>query len=316
LTDDEIIAAYIKLFRGRADVYGNFTNPCAIREPLTPDHFRRHLCSPQETDWIGVYPHLGGTANQSCTWGCIDIDGKDFDHDWDAMWALATKLRTVLAVKDIYAHTERTRNGYHLWVFPDTPFVPAVHMRRALMAACKAVAYDPKEVNPKSEELAPGKVGNWVRLPYPGALSDDGWSLDRGEQAVARMFVNECEDFLQLPDFLDSAKYTSREALAAIAALWTPPVKQTFDGPPPEDVENILPLLSGKAFTIWRDGPLEGRDRSNTLAKLAYTLAADGLQMPAAFAVVRDADRRWGKFADRPDCDEQIMRFIERAYSS
>jgi len=30
--------------------------------------------------------------------------------------------------------------------------------------------------------------------------------------------------------------------------------------------------------------------------------------------VIRDADRRWGKFHGRADCDEQIDKMVRRAY--
>lgn len=310
----KVVNRFIELFRGRGDAYGSW-NGRAIREQLTPEHFKRHLTGTTDADWIGVYPHLGGVGK--VTWGCIDIDGKDFDHDWDRMGDLAHDLATMLAVKDIKAYTERTRNGIHLWVFPETGMAPAADMRRALMAACKAIGYDPKEVNPKQEELAPGKLGNYVRLPYYGAiprLASSEWDPDRyfypwetdGPNSVGRY---------DLGGFLDVAERTSLAALAEVAALWTPPERQTFDGPPPEDVKAVLTGVGPLSYRIWKEGPLEGRDRSNTLAKLAYRLADDGVAMPAAFSVVKDADRRWGKFFDRPDCDEQIMGIVERAYS-
>lgn len=305
----ELIATYTNLFRGRGDAYGTWEGG-SIRETLTRQHFANHLQSSVSADWIGVYPHLGNAMDQHVTWGCVDIDGKDFDHDWDRMWELADTLVAVLFVKDIEAWREKTTNGIHIWVFPEGGHCPSRWMRRSLMAACKAVGYDPKEVNPKQEELLPGKLGNYVRLPYHGALAAADFTRSD------RHFVFEDhETALTLQEFLELPLLTAQTALEATSQLWTPPVRVTFDGPPPKDVENILPLLSGLTYTIWKDGPLEGRDRSNTLAKLAYNLAEEGIQQPAGFAVVKDADRRWGKFADRPDCDEQIMRFVERAYS-
>ena len=319
----DLIADYIKLFRGRGDAYGTWAGG-SVREPLTPEKLAAHLTSGDQADWIGVYPHLGGALDQHVTWGCIDIDGKDFPmweagddhpkvegHDWLAMIDLAIKLQKVLAVKDVYAHIERTRNGYHLWVFPRDGHVAAATMRRALMAACKACKYDPKEVNPKQETLEPGKLGNYVRLPYYGYFN-----LDEGDVMPDRYFVSGYDgDPMNLQRFLAEVELTKTPDLEAVAKLWTPPARVTFDGPPPENVKDILPLLSGMAYTIWKDGPLEGRDRSNTLMKLAYTLRDEGIQQPAAFAIVRDADARWGKFADRPDCDEQIMSIVTHAYS-
>jgi hypothetical protein len=304
----DIVDRYVKLFRGRGDAIGTWAGG-SQREQVDIETFRQHLTSDNASDWIGVYPHLGNAMDQHCSWGCVDIDGKDFDHDWAAMMLLAEKLVAVLQVKSVFAHIERTRNGYHLWVFPTVGHVLAATMRRALMAACKAVSYDPKEVNPKSEELLPGKLGNYVRLPYYGALSG-------GPTAPDRIFIDPNGMEATLEDFLDNVQRTETADLQAVAALWTPPARVTFDGPPPEDVALILPILDGMAYTIWKDGPLEGRDRSNTLAKLAYRLHDTAIAMPVAFAVVRDADVRWGKFSDRPDCDAQIMSIVERAYSS
>ena len=321
---DEIVERYIKLFRGRGDAVGTWAGG-AQRCAVNSEHFFRHLTSSNPQYWIGTYPHLG---DRGVSWGCIDIDGGDFPlemvvnhadydrkdpqwHDWQAMDALAKKLIAVLQFKSVYAHQERTRNGFHLWVFPEAGIVPAAAMRRSLMAACKACSYDPKEVNPKSEELLPGKLGNYVRLPYPGARSDTIGSRD-----VERYFLDGTNggQMLTLSEFLDSVKLTATAALDEVAQLWTPPVVATFDGPPPEDVAPLITRLDGLSYTIWSKGPLAGRDRSNTLAKLAYRLRDNGWAMPDAFAVVKDADSRWGKFSDRPDVDEQILAIVQLAY--
>jgi len=190
MTDDEIVDAYIKLFRGRGDAIGTWEGG-SIRTELDRSDFANHLKSTYQDEWIGVYPHLG---DRGVSWGCIDIDGKDFQkedhtdadvlgvnwvHDWARMLTLAHNIQAVLDYKHVYAHIEQTRNGYHLWVFPEAGIVPAAYMRRALMAACKACRYDPKEVNPKQETLNPDKpFGNYVRLPYYGALAN-GTPIDR-----------------------------------------------------------------------------------------------------------------------------------------
>ena len=300
MTDHDAIDAYIKLFRGRGDAVGTWQGGSRRCNVIRED-FTNHLLSNNPAEWMGTYPHLG---SRGVSWGCIDIDGKDFQissatdvWDWPKMLDLGRKLQAVLAFKSVHAHLEQTRNGYHVWVFPEAGIVPARFMRRALMAACKACSYDPKEVNPKSEDLLPSKLGNYVRLPYYGALCSN-------EHQVDRFFIDD-----------EGAAMTLQEFLATVSQLWTPPAVQTFDGPPPEELEPVIATLSGLTYTIWKDGPLEGRDRSNTLAKLAYRLHDDGQSMPNAFAVVKDGDRRWGKFADRPDCDEQIMNIVQRAYT-
>jgi len=342
--EDGIIDQFIALFRGRGDAYGNAKGFCE-HSPLTRAVFERHLKSPYPTDHIGVYCMVG----DMCSWGCIDIDGKDFQafkpcdncgeddcgldheenaciidgvlygasshHDWDRMLTLALNLSVTLRYKSIPACIERTKNGYHVWVFPSVPLVPAKHMRRALQAACKAVGYDPKEVNPKAEGPRAGTkgLGNFVRLPYGGGLHPD-W------KPAARFMVTEGEwgrHDLTLVDFLSMGPLRTQPLdLELTAALWTPPTvaHHEVDYEAGLDVEPILHLLDGRTWTIWKDGPLPGSDRSSTLARLAYECAERGITATQAFAVVKSADERWGKFSERADCQEQLARFIDRAY--
>lgn len=329
----ETLERFVLAFRGRGDIYGSSRGFCK-HEALTSDVYTRHLTSARRDDWIGVYCMV----NTYCSWGCIDIDGKDFpnencvgvgcavthphracmehnlDWDWDRMLTLTRNLQEVLAVKNIHAHPERTKNGYHLWVFPDTPLVAAKSMRRALMAACKVLDYNPKEVNPKAEGPRPGTkgYGNFVRLPYGGALSD----IESFEGKKERVFFDMDGKELSVVEALDriDAFRTSTEALETVAALYTPP-------PPPLheidydaglDVLNVLKLCDGKTYTIWKDGPLPGSDRSSTLVRLTHLCLERGLDATQAYAVVNSADKRWGKYNDqgRP---EELAHIIETA---
>ena len=329
---DDLIDRFVNVFRGRGDVYGSAKGFC-VHEPLTRAVFARHLTSINPNDHIGVYCMIG----EQCSWGCIDIDGKDFpikegppeakdidapNWNWTLMLTLARNLQTVLANAPggtIAAHIEKTKNGYHVWVFPEKPLVPARAMRRALMAACKAIGYDPKEVNPKAEGPRPGTkgYGNFVRLPYGGtcggAISPRRFIDDR----ILDPVLSNIEANGRILDAALSnieANRTPLDRLEACAALWTPPPERhiAVDVEAGLDIADLLPLLDGKSYTIWKDGPLPGSDRSTTLAKLAHHLYECGLQPTHAFAVLRSADARWGKFQDRP---EQLERMIERAYA-
>jgi len=294
---NDVVDRYITLFRGRGDCYGSWSGGC-IKEPLTRRQFEQHLTS---GPFIGVYP----LVSDRVSWGCIDIDGKDFGHNWPEMWTLARNLTTILKVKDVHAHTERTANGYHLWVFPDTPLVPAAHMRRALMAACKAIGYDPKEVNPKQEKAV--GVGNYVRLPYYGAIScgtpENRYFVDADGLAL---------DLIESLAVLEHGK-TSPEALSALAELWQPPqVTRTVNS---NNTYADTELLNGLEFKCWRDGPAEGFDRSGTLVRLARLLLQRGFTPDQVFPFLKSADERWGKFYMRDDCDEQLIAIIERMAS-
>ncbi len=330
----ELCDRFVKVFRGRSDVYGNAKGFC-VHEPLTRAVFERHLTTRNPENHIGVYCMIG----DRCSWGCIDIDGKDFAldcpnvcdpvrgeqwwcgecnngyvWDWQRMWVLARNLHTVLGAKGVPAHIERSKNGFHVWVFPSEPLISAATMRRALMAACTAIGYSPKEVNPKAEGPRKGTkgYGNFVRLPYGGALADGGW------KPQGRYFVNDHQFTIGLTTAVELADKgrASTANLEAIARLWTPPPEPTFEvdydaGLDDEATMRLVEILDGKSFVIWRDGPLPNKDRSTTLAKLAHSLREFGLTAPQAFAVLKSADARWGKFQDRP---EELGRLIERAY--
>jgi hypothetical protein len=290
----DIVDRYISLFRGRGDCYGSWQGGC-VKEPLTRRQFEQHL---NEGPFIGVYPLI----SDQVSWGCIDIDGKDFGHRWDDMWTLSRNLTTVLKVKDVYAHTERTANGYHLWVFPDKALVPAAHMRRALMAACKAIGYDPKEVNPKQEKAT--GVGNYVRLPYYGSIGTG--------QPPNRYFVDAEGLPLELVEALAVLEHgrTSATALEELSKLWQPPkIERTINT---NNTQADTSWLNGREWYIWKNGPSENADRSGTLVRLARLMLERGITPDAIFPILKSADERWGKFYMREDCDEQLVAIIER----
>lgn len=285
---------FITLFRGRADVYGSWEGSC-VKQPLNRDVFENHLWG---NTHIGVYPLVPHNGEFACVWGCSDIDVDDLDA--------ARNLETAFTIKGITAHVEKTRKGYHIWVFAKE-LVPAATMRRAFLAAHQVINYPAKEVNPKQEN--PGKgFGNYVRLPYPGELA---------QPCDVRYMLDEHDNPKRLIDWIDGAHNTRTDTttLDSLAAMWTPPTKAHVNiGSSTEDVMEIVETLPGLPYMIWRDGPLEGRDRSITLFRLAHRLADAGLTAAQAFIVVRDADKRWGKFHLRSDGEHQITKMITAAY--
>lgn len=289
---------FIYLFRGRGDAYGAWHGE-SIRAPLTPQHFHRHLTSPDPADWIGVYNVIG----DRCSWGCIDIDTDDY--------GLARNLRAALHYKGVPAWVEQTTRGYHVWVFPQEALVSAKTMKKALTAACRAIDYSPKEVFPKQMRVRGDGLGNYVRLPFNGycARSPD-----------VRLF-EDVDPAGPLSDFLREMHRLRAPTplLEGLAALLPDPqrVDISVDFQAGLEIEEAVANIGGLAYRIWRDGPLMGSDRSTTLVHLARLMAERDVPPDQAAAVLSSADERWGKrFIDRGESGLAIMRrIVDKAYS-
>lgn len=296
---DTPVERFVQLFKGRGDAYGTWEGGCK-KEPLTREKFAGHLTG---EELIGVYPlvPLEGRNNEwFCVWGCSDIDVDDLDA--------ARNLQTALSLKNVTSWVEKTRKGYHVWVFATEP-VKAGIMRNALLAAHQAIGYPAKEVNPK--QTIPGEgFGNYVRLPYPNGAE---------HLPENRYIVDIDESVLDFHAFVEAA-YQNRntpELLEAVASLYTPPARRMVivDRGVSADLRHVLKKLNGLAFMLWRDGPKEGKDRSSVLFRLGVQCRYSGLSPEEAYAVVASADERWGKFHLRPNGDKEIISLIERSYA-
>jgi hypothetical protein len=181
-------------------------------------------------------------------------------------------------------------------------------MRHAQLAAHQVADMKPIEVNPKQTDVTLQKYGNYVRLPYFGGMDDT---------PTRRVILDDNGDPMPLQLFLDTAQTNSPTLIEEIGSMYQPPKQTTVTwnlSDPSTDLAEGLRSIAPLGYVIWRDGPLEGRDRSTTLARLAHICAESGMPPSAATMVVRDADKRWGKFHTRVDGDEQIDKMIVKAY--
>ena len=199
----------------------------------------------------------------------------------------------------------RPRRGYHIWVFA-TELLPAKHMRRMFLAAHQVTGLNPKEVNPKQEKLAPTQVGNYVRLPYPasGLLGE-------------RVVVYRDGDTYQLEDFLADAMKSrvTPDVVEKLSEYYTPPVISFSNTQPTNDMLEALRMLTPLGRTIFRDGPIVGRDRSTTLTHLAHECRKANLAPQDAMMILEDADTRWGKYLVRGESGRlELVKLMERAY--
>ena len=308
----DTVQQFCELFQGNASAIGlEVGGAHRLREGDTlAEEIEMHLTG--RGDPIGVYPMVGHSTWNDMTWkvhwGCID-----FDEGEQESWLHAKNVHLALQTFGVSGWIERSRSkGYHVWVFLQQ-WTEAWLVRRALLAACQIVEAPTKEINPKQESLEEGQLGNYVRLPYPGALGGKA-TLTLGR----RVMVAGNGEPVHLDGFVKLAhvQRTDVAALEKLASYWKPPAKPLrtrnwdslpFDG---EAVDRLV----GKARMIWEDGPLEGSDRSDTLYKLAMYLKEDGRHTrEEAFDLLVDADARWGKFSDRPDRDQRLDDLLDKA---
>jgi hypothetical protein len=293
------------LFDGRHDAIGTDTGGCIhVDEADWETYMGYHFAVDHA---VGVYPL---TAQHTVKWGCADFDqgkpGAQYANEQDAQNA-AQLLQRVFARLNITTWTERSRSGgHHLWLFAEQ-FVPARTMRHAFIAAHQIVGMSWREINPKSVELKPGQVGNYVRLPYPALTNDP---TDRYRQRVHKQ-----GRYMSADQFVREA-WEQRTPLAVLeraASLAKPERKPVVIKPTPKG--RIPRKLGGVGRTILNNGPREDDDRSLTLCRLAGICKGDGLTASETLSVLYEADNKWGKFIaqGRP---EQIDRIVGEVFGA
>ena len=285
------IEKFMLLFGGRTDAHGTWEGG-SKKSPVSYETFAKHLYG---EELIGIYPLTDGS---SVRWGCSDIDVDDLDA--------ARNLQTALRVKSVPSYVEKTARGFHVWVFAND-WIPAPIMRRAFLSAHEVIGLPPKEVNPKQEEA--NGLGNYVRLPYPGGI-------DSMPENRYMLFDREDEP-MTLKQFIDSA-YETRvniNLLRPLAERHRPKTRAVLDQlQTSASVQEALTHVNAFVKNIWRNGPFESRDRSNTLCKMVHKMHEHGTPMNMAYIVLHDADKRWGKFHLRTDCVEQLVKIVEDIY--
>lgn len=299
--DRSRIEKFARLFSGRLDAVGGDEGR-AIYKPYTLELVEAHL---NGVEPFGVYPTWPDADGRRWTrWGCCDIDTGE--------WSEAFMLATALTGMGLKPHVERSRSkGWHVWVFVEEP-VEAWQMRRCLKVAYAAIDLPAKEANPKSEQLAPSQLGNYVRLPYPGAaiLNKDRqvmmwlWDATRDGNVVP---------FTKWIDQRDEHIYSDPDRIKHWADKWyeKPRRTQGIERIPGEDIGHLVDRLDHG----WRAKFLEGTasDRSQTIVALGYWCARRGWSPQDVYALLWWSP--WNKYADRTDGDQYIADIVERVFS-
>ena len=283
----------MSLFGGRTDAHGTWEGG-SKKSPVSYETFAKHLYG---EELIGIYPLTDGSTVR---WGCSDIDIDDLDS--------ARNLQVAFGMKSIPSFVEKTVRGFHVWVFAND-WIPAPIMRRAFLSAHEVIGLPPKEVNPKQEEA--NGLGNYVRLPYPGGI-------DYIPESRYMLFKKD-DTPMTLKQFLESAQESrvNINLLRPLAEKHRPKTRAVLDQlQTSASVQEALTHVNAFVKNIWRNGPFESRDRSNTLCKMVHKMHEHGTPMNMAYIILADADKRWGKFHLRTDCVEQLVKIVEDIYGN
>lgn len=297
--DETTVSRFMNLFHGRKDAYGSEEGGC-VKQPVTQELFMRHFRGEEP---IGIYPMFLNKGEWECSWGCSDIDIEDY--------GMAVDLSDALAAAGVHAHIERSRSkGYHVWVFTYKT-VPAKDMRRMFLAAHQVADIPPREVNPKQEFLKPDQYGNYVRLPYANFLNEP--------DDTHRRILVDYDTAMPIQEFIDLATevWSPPDLIQRLAGFYRPPTPThsiNTSYTPCTGLDEAMRVLSPLGKVIWRDGPLQGRDRSSTLAKLGHECVRSGMNPSQTKVVLMDADVRWGKYHLRANGEMEIDKLVQRVY--
>lgn len=160
-----------------------------VRKPPTDDLWTKHL--------EGVEPSLGIIpirADNSCIWGCIDIDQYPLDHV-----GLIKKVRS-LELPMVVCRSKS--GGAHVFLFTKEP-IAAAEMQRFLKAAAALLGEAGREIFPKQAEILVdrGDTGNFLNLPYFGGDMTTRYAVkDDGTAATLEEFYELHEKWVQGPD--------------------------------------------------------------------------------------------------------------------
>jgi hypothetical protein len=182
---------FAALFDGRKDAFG-LDRGAVAKKPLTLKRYEAHLSG---EFGIGVFPVRD---DNTVKFAAIDLDEPNFD--------LAVELADLLPG---HAWIERSRSGNaHVWTFFSAA-CPAWSARAVLRAATFALGRPEVEVFPKTAELRPGMVGNYLNLCYFGEERPMIWqtgepevkSIERFENAYSlAAFLHDAEPRLNDPE--------------------------------------------------------------------------------------------------------------------
>ena len=143
-----------------------------VRKNVSDDLWEKHLQG--EGPALGIIPI---TEDNTCRWGCIDIDEYNFDHS-----KLVQSIRTFNFPLIV---CRSKSGGAHVFLFT-TEFISALLMQSTLKKLAKVLGYEGSEIFPKQTEILVerGDTGNFLNLPYYDGTKGLRYAIDDNGNAI------------------------------------------------------------------------------------------------------------------------------------
>jgi hypothetical protein len=198
----EVAEKFTKLFQGSTKAHGYFEINKNRGDGKKQGNARTiKTAGPSITLWES---HLAGEyglgvipidEQNSCCWGCIDVDVYPLDHT-----ALVTKIESL----KLPLVTCRSKSGgAHIFLFTTEP-VEAGEMQDTLREVAAGLGYSGLEIFPKQREVLVdrGDIGSWLNMPYFSQTTTTRYGLSVSGEALSPL------DFLE---FANTRKITPKE---------------------------------------------------------------------------------------------------------
>ena len=185
-----VVDEFIEIYQGLTKAYGH-TTVVGVREDgkqkvesriihKEPDVslWQKHLEGKEPS--LGIIPIR---ENNSCIWGCIDVD--DYSAD------LKTVNRKVREAELPLIVCRSKSGGAHIFIFLKEP-TPAATVRAKLKEVAAGLGFSKSEIFPKQSNILieRGDTGSFLNLPYFGGDNTTRYALKKdGTPATLKQFI-------------------------------------------------------------------------------------------------------------------------------
>lgn len=179
-----------------------------LQEPLTVELWQQHLSGEVS---IGVIPLKD---DETCKWGCIDIDEYPIDVN--------NIIKTVESMGLPVVPCASKSGGLHLFLFTKDP-VPAIKFKNKLEDIAAAMGRTGDEIFPKQYQWSTQvpkerQTGNWLNMPYFSGEDTTRYGINaKGDSLTPEEFITLVEKKAMTEAALDElvpAKKSKRKLIA------------------------------------------------------------------------------------------------------